>query len=306
MFLESAFTKNNKFINYLLGSIVVIFAVVVGQIPMIVAVMIKIFQDHKKLSSFSSQTIMQVLDKNSTFFLLLISFVFGMAALLFVIKKIHGQTILQVTTARKKVDWNRIFFSFALWGVFIALSTIISYYESPENYVWNFQWQPFLILFFIAVALIPVQTSLEEYLFRGYLMQGFAVLSKNRWFPLLMTSTIFGSLHLMNPEIDKLGYIMLVHYIGTGLLLGIMTLMDDGMELALGFHAANNLLGCLLVTADWTALQTNSVLLDISEPSINFEIIAPVVLIYPILLFIFSKKYGWSGWQEKLTGNINL
>jgi hypothetical protein len=35
---------------------------------------------------------------------------------------------------------------------------------------------------------------------------------------------------------------MFVYYIGTGLFLGI-TLMDEGMELALGFHAANNLVG---------------------------------------------------------------
>jgi hypothetical protein len=35
---------------------------------------------------------------------------------------------------------------------------------------------------------------------------------------------------------------MFVYYIGTGLFLGILTLMDE-MELALGFHAANNLVG---------------------------------------------------------------
>jgi hypothetical protein len=35
---------------------------------------------------------------------------------------------------------------------------------------------------------------------------------------------------------------MFVYYIGTGLFLGILTLMDEGMELALGFHA-NNLVG---------------------------------------------------------------
>jgi hypothetical protein len=28
--------------------------------------------------------------------------------------------------------------------------------------------------------------------------------------------------------------------------------MDEGMELALGFHAANNLVGSLLITSDWS------------------------------------------------------
>lgn len=135
-------------------------------------------------------------------------------------------------------------------------------------------------------------------------MQGFANLAKNKWFPLLMTSVIFGGMHIFNPEVAKIGYIVLVYYIGTGLLLGIITLMDEGMELALGFHAANNLVGALLVTSDWSAFQTNSVFKDISEPSAGLDVIVPVVLIYPILLFIFSKKYNWTNWKEKLTGNI--
>ena len=163
---------------------------------------------------------------------------------------------------------------------------------------------PFLILVVIGTLLIPIQTSVEELVFRGYLMQGFANLSKNKWFPLLMTSLIFGLMHLANPEVTKMGYIILVYYIGTGFFLGIITLMDEGMELALGFHAANNLIGALLVTSDWSAFQTNSILKDVSNPEAGLDIILPVIVIYPILLFIFGIKYKWSGWKEKLTRKI--
>jgi hypothetical protein len=38
---------------------------------------------------------------------------------------------------------------------------------------------------------------------------------------------------------------MFVYYIGRGCS-SILTLMDEGMELALGFHAANNLVGLLV------------------------------------------------------------
>ena len=79
-----------------------------------------------------------------------------------------------------------------------------------------------------------------------------------------------------------------------------MTLMDDGLELALGFHAANNLIAALLVTADWTVFQTESILIDISEPSLGItDFIAPFV-VYPILLAIFARKYSWTNWREKL------
>ena len=41
------------------------------------------------------------------------------------------------------------------------------------------------------------------------------------------------------------------------------------------------------------------------EPSAGADVILPVLVIYPVLLFIFAKKYNWSNWKEKLTGNIN-
>jgi hypothetical protein len=96
----------------------------------------------------------------------------------------------------------------------------------------------------------------------------------------------------------------MVYYIGTGLFLGIMTLMDEGLELALGFHAANNLTTLLLVTSDWSAFQVESIYRDISEPQISWNIFIPVLVIYPALLYIFSKKYGWKNWRERLSGNI--
>ena len=98
-------------------------------------------------------------------------------------------------------------------------------------------------------------------------------------------------MHILNPEVTKMGYIIMVYYIGTGLFLGIITLMDDGMELALGFHAANNLIGALLVTSDWSVFQTHSIFKDMSEPSAGADVILPVVIVYPILLFIFSNAF---------------
>ena len=112
--------------------------------------------------------------------------------------------------------------------------------------------------------------------------------------------------HIANPEIEKLGYILLVHYIGTGFLLGIMTLMDEGIELALGFHAANNLVASLLITADWTVFQTNSLIKDISDPTLaSYEVFIPILIIYPIVLYILSKKYKWKNWNKKLFGSVS-
>lgn len=305
MFLEQGIKPENKFWKYLLGSVFIITASIIGQLPFSVAMLYKSFVD-KTVIPTDNDTALKMFEPNLTLFLVMISFAFAFAGIYFVVTYIHKQTLLSITTARKKIDWNRILFSFFLWSLFSIISIFIIYYQSPEKFVWNFKLIPFLILFLIGIILIPIQTSTEEYVFRAYLMQGFANLARNKWFPLMMTSLLFGSMHVWNPEVEKMGYIIMVYYIGTGLFLGVITLMDDGMELALGFHAANNIIGALLVTSDWSAFQTHSIFKDLSEPSAGFDVILPVVIIYPILLFIFTKKYNWTNWKERLAGNITV
>lgn len=305
MFLEQGIKPENKFWKYLFGSVLIFIASFVGQIPLSAVVLFETFFNKKPYPA-NNKMLMKMFEPNLTLFLILISFVFALAGVYYVVTKLHNQTFLSVTTSRKKIDTNRILFSFLLWSAFSIISFLYVYLKSPENFIWNFKPIPFLILILIGIGLIPIQTSTEEYVFRGYLMQGFAVLAKNKWFPLLMTSLIFGSMHWFNPEVTKMGNIIMIYYIGTGLFLGIITLMDEGIELSLGFHAANNLIGALLITSDWSVFKTHSLFIDKSEPSAGFDVILPVVIIYPILLFIFSKKYNWSNWKEKLTGNINF
>lgn len=304
MFIEQGIKPENKFWKYIVGSLVIILISSFGQIPLMIGIFAKSFSDGKGMPQLDEKSLMTYLEPNLTLFLIMLSFVFAMFGIYIVVKNIHKQTMLSVTTSRAKVDWSRILFSFTIWSLFTIISTAILYYTSPESFVMNFKLVPFLILVIIGTLMIPIQTSCEEYVFRGYLMQGFGNLARNKWFPLVMTSSIFGLMHIANPEVTKIGYIVLVYYIGTGFFLGILTLMDEGMELSLGFHAANNLVGALLVTADWSAFQTHSILKDISEPSAGFDVIAPVLIIYPIMLFIFAKKYNWTNWKEKLTGEI--
>ncbi|GAA3606304.1 lysostaphin resistance A-like protein [Flavivirga amylovorans] len=306
MYISQAFKGLHEWWRYIIGSIIVVIAVVMGQIPFTIAVLYKAFKEGGDITNLDQTAMMGLLEPNLNLFLMLISFAIGLVGLLLVTKHLHKLSFKHLTTSRKKIDWKRFWFIFFLWGIVSSSFVLIDYYLSPEDYVFNFKLVPFLILSVIAIVLVPLQTSFEEYLFRGYLMQGIGVIVKNKWIPLFTTSIVFGLLHIANPEVEKLGYVIMVYYIGTGLVLGIMTLMDEGMELALGFHAANNLFTALLVTADWTAFQTHSIFKDMSDPeTMGFmEIFFPVFVVFPILLFILSKKYNWTNWKEKLFGNV--
>tara|TARA_R110000765_G_scaffold95435_7_gene179616 strand:+ start:666 stop:1625 length:960 start_codon:yes stop_codon:yes gene_type:complete len=304
MYIEQAYKGLIDSWRYILGIVgIVIVWQFLGAFPLLAALATK----EGGMSAMMSGNITEmsnVLGSNTFLFFMLLTFVFGLIAVFLVVKFIHKQSLKSLTTSRKKIDWKRVSFSFILWSTISVAFMFLDIYLSPEDYEFNFQLVPFLVLAVIAIAMIPLQTSMEEYLMRGYMMQGLGIITKNRWFPLLFTSLLFGMLHIMNPEVDKLGYGILIFYIGTGLFLGIITLMDEGLELALGFHAANNLTAALLVTADWTAFSVDSLYRDVSEPVLGWDMLVPVFVVFPILLLVFSKKYGWTNWKNKLTGKV--
>ena len=306
-YIQQAYKGLHDLWRYILGVVIIFFAwQLIGMIPLVITLAIKVLGDSAVNMLTDITQMSNVLGSNLFLFLMLLSFVFGLLGVFISSKVLHKQSLTSLTTARNKIDWKRFWFIFILWGMVSSSMVLLDYYMSPEDYQINFNLQPFLILAAIAILMIPLQTSFEEYFFRGYLMQGLGVIFKNKWLPLLITSVGFGLMHIANPEVDKLGYVIMIYYIGTGLFLGVITLMDDGLELALGFHAANNLFTALLVTADWTAFQTHSILKDLSDPSEMglAEIFVPVFIVFPILLFILAKKYNWSNWKDKLLGEV--
>ena len=306
MYIKQAFKIENDWWLYVIGIVIVFVGIVIGQIPHTIALALKAFQSGESMDALENPyELLKLLDSNLNLFLMLLSFAVGLLVLVLVVKYIHKQTFTSFTTSRSSIDWGRIWFAFLIWGSFTIVSIIITYNIEPENFTVNFDPIPFAILVLVSLIFIPLQTSFEEYFFRGYLMQGIGILTKNRWIPLVLTSTLFGLMHFANPEIDKLGSILLFHYVGTGFVLGIMTLMDEGLELALGFHAANNLFGALLMTADWTAFQTHSIFKDVSDPELgNLELFFPLLIIYPLILIVFAKKYNWNNWKTKLFGPV--
>ena len=300
MFLKQDTLNTNPFWKYLLGSFIVIIFSILGQLPL------SLFITADAISEAGGDPMIALrnLDKNLQLFLILIPFVFGFLGLYLVIKKLHNRNFVSITTSRSKVDWRRIIHSFILWGSITITFISADFFINSEDYQINFKFEKFFILLIIGFILIPIQTSLEELLFRGYLFQGFSLYFKRPWIGLFLTSFIFGCLHIFNPEVQKLGLGILIYYIGTGLFLGIITLMDQGIELALGFHAANNLITALLVTSSWTAYQTESILIDISDPSLVGETIISMLILYPLFYIYMYKKYEWSDLKNKLLVKI--
>ncbi len=303
MFIQKSFRGTNELHWYILTVVLVFIAMlVVGQIPLTGALFYFGFQNgldmqeiltHVGENDFSALGI----DLNLFLFLVLLSFAFALWVLRGCIKRFHHKTIADVSTGRPSWDWKRIWFGFGSWAALLIATQAISYFMDPDNHVLQFELSKFLPLLIIALVMLPLQTTFEELLNRGYLMQGLALGLGNRWMPLIITSLFFGGLHMMNPEVMEYGWpIMLVNYAGTGLLLGMLTLMDDGLELAIGMHAANNIFAALFVTFEDSALQTYAIF-SLKELEIYSATVGGLV-ISVIYFFICKWKYGWIDWSR--------
>ena len=277
--------------TYMLTVVIVFFSLVLGQM----------FSEIIATSylGFSLINIPANADLNLVLTLLLIPFAFVFLAVVFSIKYLFKRPVLTIFTARSKFDWRRFFTAFGVWGAVLAIALGVGI-AAGQPIDWNFNPSTFFLLLLISVFLIPIQTTAEELMFRGFLLQAFGKLFKKGWISLLLTGTLFGFLHWANPEVALIGNILLLYYIGTGVFLGLLTIWDDGMELSMGYHAVNNIFASVILTNDWQAFHTDALFIDRSGPVFGWESWLTIIALQPLLLFLFAKIYKWKGLKAKL------
>lgn len=308
MFFQNVYKGENDPWRYLLTIFGTLIGLLfIGQIPVSIPILLAYNRGDISLegiNDFQSNPDFSLvgIDSNLGMFLLLLDFVIALLILFFLLRWLHRRSWRSLINYSETLDWSKIGFAFGLWFLLSIAPEAINYLASPESYTYQFDIAKFLPLLAISIFILPLQTSFEEIFMRGYLMQTFGYWSGSRLIPLLLTSLIFGLMHGMNPEVGKFGFAtMMSYYIGTGLFLGILTLMDDSLELALGVHAATNIYAATIVTFDGSALQTAAIF---KTEVINIELMFPVFFAFAALFtYLCYKKYGWSDWT-RLYGSI--
>ncbi len=300
-FLQQARTGSNAFWLYLLTLVAVVFGTFVGQVPLTYLVWKRAEEagmDVLEMQAALKSMDLEALGIGQTLFLVLavLSFAGGLAMLWLMVTRAHDKPFRSILTGRPNLDWGRIRFAFVFWLGVSALADLAFFLLEPANYSFAWSGGRWVLLLVVAVLFLPIQTSFEEILFRGYLLQGLSLLARHPVIPLVLTSVGFGSLHFMNPEVEQFGLgIMMTYYIGVGLFLGLITLLDEGLELALGIHAATNIYGAVFVTFDSSALPTPA-LFHLQEVNVQAMLLA-FVLGGVLFAWVAWKKYGWS-WKR--------
>jgi membrane protease YdiL (CAAX protease family) len=294
--LESAFQGKNSFWRYLvMFAAVLVASNTIGAIPLFIAYSAKVATNPEIIAELNANpSNLSVLgyDPNISLVLMLIPFLAGILAFFFLVKPLNNRSFDQTINGTSSIRWNRFFLSAFVWIMISAAYLFIIRGTDPSNYTINNTSFSLLLLIGISFLLIPFQVAFEEVLFRGYLMQGFAVLAGNRWFPLIMTSLLFGIMHAWNPEVKEFGFFtMMSQYVLFGLLFGITTILDDGIEIALGAHTAQNIFVSIFVTNSSSVLQCPAIFEQHNfYPWVEFS----GLFVSALVFFIIMKKiYKW-------------
>jgi hypothetical protein len=185
------------------------------------------------------------------------SIAFLLAAWLVVVT-VHGRGLLTLLTPRSRLSLHRLLQGFGVWFVLQALSLVVLYAMDPAGLQLHLDLPRLLPFAALALVLTPLQTSGEELVFRGYLLQALGGLTRRPWLLAGINGGLFMLPHLVNPEMSYGAAPMALSYFTIGMFLALITLRDNRLELALGAHAANNLFDGIFARTAVSTLPTPS------------------------------------------------
>lgn len=291
--MTAPFSGKNAFWRYFIGVVTPFLASnLIGALPLVAIMMTNTVGGVIPQKGGMPDFELMGINLNLGFALTVFPFILAFLTILFLVKPLHERSFDTVINGGRKTRWGRVFFSAMVWIAISAVWMIYSLKTDPGNFRLNNTTGSLITLALLALALIPFQAAFEEILFRGYLMQGFAVWTRNRWLPILITSILFGLMHGLNPEVKQYGFLtMMPQYIFFGLVFAVLTMFDDGIEVAIGAHAANNIFLSVLITHSDMALQTPAMYEQIEiYPWKEF---GGLVVMSVVFVIIMAMVYRW-------------
>ena len=215
--------------------------------------------------------------------------IFSILGCWFSVKFILKRRFISLITPHERINWKKIFFGFSTFFVLIAAVQLIDLIFHINDFTYNItNWKSYAWLVLASLILIPIQTTSEELVFRGLLLQWVAKFTKNPIILAIIIGAIFGSLHFANPEMTD-GWIIGLDYLFTGFILTYVTTKTNSSEFAIGAHAANNMFISLFITSENSAFGGIPSMF-LSEDVNPYLTTFVDILIYAVFCFVVLKK----------------
>lgn len=276
----------NKLRDYLIALVFICFGFVLGNIPiMIVASFLQASPENL------IDEVQAAIGKTPTMALLVMPWIGVFLSFYPIAKYVLKWPITSLFTFRNSFDWKRYLIGFFVWFTINLLTFFIT---KNDHVLFVADWSKFFYLLVVAVVVLLMQTMAEELVFRSFLIKWLGRRTSIVAVQVIISGVLFGLLHGTNPEVAALGPIAFVYYIGAGLFLGLIAVLDKGIELSSGFHFANNLFAAIIVTSDWQVFKTDAIYIDTNPPAFTLTQFLTFFVGQLIFFLIFWKKYQWN------------
>ncbi len=135
--------------------------------------------------------------------------------------------------------------AFVAIAVFLALATAVASLTGEDAGLDDplAGWGPFALSTLVLILVVPPQAAAEEYVTRGWLMQGLGVWFRAAWVPIAVQAVLFAALHGWG---TPWGFADLVVF---GVIAGWLTVRTGGLEAAIALHLMNNLVSSVAAAA---------------------------------------------------------
>lgn len=194
--------------------------------------------------------------------------------------------IKRLITDRERISVARIWHGFLAMSALTIPLSAVDLLINDDQYRYTFDWNLFWPYLLVALTLLPIQTTAEEFLFRGWLLRW----NNNGKFPIwvvaILNASLFALPHMSNPEIKGEYLVAFLYFASVGGMLTIATLRDRTLELAIGAHFANNFFAGVLVSYQDAALPSAAVFMT---GELNW-LVSTVTAIVMVPLFLWLTK----------------
>lgn len=209
---------------------------------------------------------------------------------------LHKKTLTQVTTGRTSFDYSRVLF--AAFALLCVASVVLLLFRLMPGVEITFQAQSlreYLPLVLAVLIFVSIQSGAEEVFFRGYILQGLSLLTRNRLVLALGTAFLFTVPHLVtNSDLKVIEVVILsLVLMPPGILFAVMTLLDGGIELAVGYHAMQNIFNKLVLNLEVGRASSSSLFVADADQAAMLTIYFVHIFGLALALLVLNLRYKW-------------
>jgi membrane protease YdiL (CAAX protease family) len=195
---------------------------------------------------------------------------------------VHGRSPAALVAPLHRFRWSIVAkvlaFEVVFWAVNLVWAVVSGYQFTGFDAAHAIWLVPLALL-------LLVQTSGEDVFFKGYLLRQMGAATKVAWLAPLLTTALFVSLHVGNPDLVEAFWVLLPLFVLSELIIIYFVMRTGGLEVALVLHWSNN--AALMFLVGERSTQSNDLTLFLYDdaPGLDDDLVsAGIYLVYLVAL----------------------